>query len=181
MVDLANDSGRPLAVHVTLDVLGLDKQDWQRVCQTFGSVCGADRARSWSKHDQSVHDGAPRTEQRPADFAATTCAPRPLKSSVGLRHSQVLAWGNAPVIHPANRPQTPTEQKVAGYIAKYATKAAETTGTLDRRVGELAELDQHRVPDHARRLTAPAGTSMSSTRNGSCGPGLTCSVSAATS
>ncbi|MFF0062118.1 replication initiator protein RepSA [Streptomyces sp. NPDC005279] len=45
-----------------------------------------------------------------------------------------------------------TEQKVAAYVAKYATKAAETTGTLDRRIGELAELDQHHVPDHARRL-----------------------------
>ncbi|MGW2352803.1 replication initiator protein RepSA [Actinacidiphila glaucinigra] len=45
-----------------------------------------------------------------------------------------------------------TEQAVASYVAKYATKAAENTGTLDRRIGELAELDRHQVPDHARRL-----------------------------
>ncbi|PTH89045.1 replication initiation protein [Streptomyces sp. A244] len=45
-----------------------------------------------------------------------------------------------------------TEQAVASYVAKYATKAAETTGTLDRRIGELAELDRHQVPDHTRRL-----------------------------
>ncbi|MBW8700824.1 hypothetical protein MBT84_14580 [Streptomyces sp. MBT84] len=45
-----------------------------------------------------------------------------------------------------------TEQAVAAYVAKYATKAAENTGTLDRRIGELAELDRHQVPDHARRL-----------------------------
>ncbi|MDT7651906.1 MAG: hypothetical protein QOI36_3312 [Pseudonocardiales bacterium] len=45
-----------------------------------------------------------------------------------------------------------TEQAVAAYVAKYATKAAETTGTLDRKIGELAELDRHGVPDHARRL-----------------------------
>ncbi|MFF3947373.1 replication initiator protein RepSA [Streptomyces sp. NPDC001902] len=45
-----------------------------------------------------------------------------------------------------------TEQAVASYVAKYATKAAETTGTLDRRIGELTELDRHGVPDHARRL-----------------------------
>ncbi|MFF4405874.1 replication initiator protein RepSA [Streptomyces sp. NPDC001404] len=45
-----------------------------------------------------------------------------------------------------------TEQAVASYVAKYATKAAENTGTLDRRIGELAELDRHCVPDHARRL-----------------------------
>ncbi|MFC8142987.1 replication initiator protein RepSA [Streptomyces paradoxus] len=45
-----------------------------------------------------------------------------------------------------------TEQAVASYVAKYATKAAETTGTLDRRIGELSELDRHGVPDHTRRL-----------------------------
>ncbi|MEV5311500.1 replication initiator protein RepSA [Streptomyces sp. NPDC052610] len=45
-----------------------------------------------------------------------------------------------------------TEQAVASYVAKYATKAAENTGTLDRRIGELAELDRHHVPDHTRRL-----------------------------
>jgi hypothetical protein len=47
-----------------------------------------------------------------------------------------------------------TEQAVASYIAKYATKAAETTGNLDRRIGELSELDRHGVPDHTRRLVA---------------------------
>ncbi|MFI5521300.1 replication initiator protein RepSA [Streptomyces platensis] len=45
-----------------------------------------------------------------------------------------------------------TEQAVASYVAKYATKAAETTGTLNRRIGELTELDHHQVPDHTRRL-----------------------------
>jgi hypothetical protein len=47
-----------------------------------------------------------------------------------------------------------TEQAVASYVAKYATKAAETTGTLDRRIGELGELDRHQVPEHTRRLIA---------------------------
>ncbi len=45
-----------------------------------------------------------------------------------------------------------TEQAVASYVAKYSTKAAENTGTLDRRIGELAELDRRGVPDHTRRL-----------------------------
>jgi hypothetical protein len=45
-----------------------------------------------------------------------------------------------------------TEQAVASYVAKYSTKAAETTGTLDRRIGEISELDRHGVPDHTRRL-----------------------------
>ncbi|MGW0928797.1 replication initiator protein RepSA [Streptomyces sp. NPDC002644] len=51
-----------------------------------------------------------------------------------------------------------TEQAVASYIAKYATKAAETTGTLDRRIGELGELDRHQIPSHARRLVEACKT-----------------------
>ncbi|MFF1792736.1 replication initiator [Kitasatospora sp. NPDC058263] len=46
-----------------------------------------------------------------------------------------------------------TERAVAAYIAKYATKGAETaTGTLDRPVRLLAEIAQHDIPEHARRL-----------------------------
>ncbi|WP_405587918.1 replication initiator [Streptomyces sp. NBC_01190] len=46
-----------------------------------------------------------------------------------------------------------TDRHVAAYIAKYATKGAETTTrTLDRRLRFLAELAQHDLTDHARRL-----------------------------
>ncbi|MEH0468154.1 Replication initiation protein [Streptomyces sp. B21-097] len=46
-----------------------------------------------------------------------------------------------------------TERHVAGYIAKYATKGAETTtGTLDHRLRLLAELAQYDITDHARRM-----------------------------
>ncbi|WP_289008522.1 replication initiator [uncultured Thermomonospora sp.] len=47
-----------------------------------------------------------------------------------------------------------TDQAVAGYIAKYATKAAENTGTLDRRVSQtdLPRLEQQGVTAHAARL-----------------------------
>ncbi|WP_327724781.1 Replication initiation protein [Streptomyces europaeiscabiei] len=46
-----------------------------------------------------------------------------------------------------------TDRHVAAYIAKYATKGAETTtGTLDRRLRLLAELAAHDITDHARRM-----------------------------
>lgn len=46
-----------------------------------------------------------------------------------------------------------TDQAVAGYIAKYATKGAETaTGTLDHRIRLLAEIAHTDITDHARRL-----------------------------
>ena len=37
-MDLVNDFGKPFAVHVTLDVLGLDKKDWQRVAAWLSGV-----------------------------------------------------------------------------------------------------------------------------------------------
>ncbi|WP_405525509.1 Replication initiation protein [Streptomyces canus] len=46
-----------------------------------------------------------------------------------------------------------TDRHVAAYIAKYATKGAETTtGTLDHRLRLLAELATHDITDHARRM-----------------------------
>ena len=46
-----------------------------------------------------------------------------------------------------------TERAVAAYIAKYATKGAESaTGTLDRPIKLLAELAHLDVSEHARRL-----------------------------
>ncbi|GDY76169.1 hypothetical protein SAV31267_056540 [Streptomyces avermitilis] len=50
-----------------------------------------------------------------------------------------------------------TERAVASYIAKYATKGAETaTGALDRPLKFLAELAQLDISDHARRLIRTA-------------------------
>ncbi|WP_346135232.1 replication initiator [Streptomyces carpaticus] len=52
-----------------------------------------------------------------------------------------------------------TERAVAGYIAKYATKGAETaTGALDRPLKFLAELAPLNITDHARRLIRTAWT-----------------------
>ncbi|OWA14937.1 replication initiation protein [Streptomyces sp. CS159] len=52
-----------------------------------------------------------------------------------------------------------TERAVAAYIAKYATKGAETaTGTLDRPIRFLAELAQARITEHARRMIRTAWT-----------------------
>jgi hypothetical protein len=47
-----------------------------------------------------------------------------------------------------------TDTRVAGYVAKYATKAAECTGTLDRRITPADRLADLPVREHARRLIA---------------------------
>lgn len=52
-----------------------------------------------------------------------------------------------------------TERAVAAYIAKYATKGAETaTGTLDRPIRFLAELARARISEHAHRMIRTAWT-----------------------
>ncbi|MEU1596360.1 replication initiator protein RepSA [Streptomyces sp. NPDC005708] len=75
--------------------------------------------------------------------------------AAGDQRARTFRWGTQLDVRPVKAfgdGSDITEQAVAAYVAKYATKAAETTGTLDRRIGELAELDRHGVPDHARRL-----------------------------
>ncbi|MFF7521182.1 replication initiator [Streptomyces pseudovenezuelae] len=58
-----------------------------------------------------------------------------------------------------NDGQELTERAVAAYIAKYATKGAETaTGALDRPLKFVAELAQLDISDHARRLIRTAWT-----------------------
>jgi hypothetical protein len=43
--------------------------------------------------------------------------------------------------------------QVAGYLAKYATKATESLAAgLDTRIGSLADLERRELPDHTRRL-----------------------------
>jgi hypothetical protein len=45
-----------------------------------------------------------------------------------------------------------TDTKVAAYVAKYATKAAECTGTIDRRITAADRLAELPIREHARRL-----------------------------
>lgn len=67
---------------------------------------------------------------------------------------RTFRWGTQLDIRRISLDGDLTEQAVAAYIAKYATKAAECVGTLDRRVQPLDDLDALPVRDHARRLIA---------------------------
>ncbi|MFJ2005593.1 replication initiator protein RepSA [Streptomyces chartreusis] len=73
----------------------------------------------------------------------------------GDHPARVLSWGDrldVQTIKAFGDGSEITEQAVASYVAKYATKAAETTGTVDRRVGNKEVLVLLDVPDHPRRL-----------------------------
>ncbi|WP_306434475.1 replication initiator [Actinomadura roseirufa] len=63
-----------------------------------------------------------------------------------------LAWGSQVDVRAITSSGALTQQAVAGYIAKYATKAAECVGTLDRRLDHADDLAKLPVTPHARRL-----------------------------
>ncbi|TXL92103.1 replication initiator protein RepSA [Streptomyces sp. IB2014 016-6] len=75
--------------------------------------------------------------------------------AAGDQPARVLTWGTQLDVQPIGafgNGEDLTEQAVASYVAKYATKAAETTGTVDRRVGNREALILLDIPDHTRRL-----------------------------
>ncbi|WP_327168516.1 replication initiator protein RepSA [Streptomyces subrutilus] len=73
----------------------------------------------------------------------------------GFVNDWVLLWGEQIDVQPIGafgNGEDLTEQAVASYVAKYATKAAETTGAVDQPVGNKEALVLLGVPDHPRRL-----------------------------
>ncbi|MFJ3663293.1 replication initiator protein RepSA [Streptomyces sp. NPDC090119] len=75
----------------------------------------------------------------------------------GDQPARTLRWGEQIDVRPIRAfgdGAEITEQAVASYVAKYATKAAETTGTVDRRIGNKEALGLLDVPDHPARLIA---------------------------
>jgi hypothetical protein len=70
-------------------------------------------------------------------------------------HSQAIRWGTQLDLRPINYEGDDgwTDAKVARYIAKYATKGAETAGTVDRPFHTIAHLNRIRsLTDHARHM-----------------------------
>ena len=67
---------------------------------------------------------------------------------------RILAWGREHDIRPVCTTGDLSDTKVAAYVAKYATKAAECTGTLDRRITPADQLADLPIREHARRLIA---------------------------
>jgi hypothetical protein len=68
--------------------------------------------------------------------------------------ARTLAWGREHDIRPVTTTGDVTDSKVAAYVAKYATKAAECTGTIDRRITAADRLADLPIREHARRLIA---------------------------
>jgi hypothetical protein len=73
---------------------------------------------------------------------------------IGDGQRRVLRWGPQLHARPIRTASVATNAAaVAAYVAKYATKAAETvTGAVHRRLRTLADLDAYKMHPHARRL-----------------------------
>ncbi|MBB2912444.1 hypothetical protein FHS43_003727 [Streptosporangium becharense] len=68
--------------------------------------------------------------------------------------TRAFQWGTQLDVRPITLHGDLTDQAVAAYVAKYATKAAECVGTLDRRINPLDDLEALPIREHARRLIA---------------------------
>jgi hypothetical protein len=71
-----------------------------------------------------------------------------------------ISWGSQfdiRSIRPGGEGQG-SDGAVAGYVAKYATKAAEDAGGLDRRIRSAYEIERLPLTDHARQLMATCWT-----------------------
>ncbi|GGW54290.1 replication initiation protein [Streptomyces lucensis JCM 4490] len=88
-------------------------------------------------------DVPPARYQPDPDQPARTEPARTLRWGAQLDVQPIGAFGHGEEI---------TEQAVASYVAKYATKAAESTGTVDRRIGNKEALALLDVPEHPARL-----------------------------
>ncbi|MFF3821046.1 replication initiator protein RepSA [Streptomyces bluensis] len=151
---------REIAAHA-----GITQSTLREVCRiSFGKVAEFQKRGAIHFHAIVRLDGPTGPEDTPPEWASTALLGDAIRDAAarvrvpvpaaGDLPARVLRWGSQVDVRAIGTDgQELTEQAVAAYVAKYATKAAESTGTVDRRVGELSELDkQPGLPDHTRRL-----------------------------
>ncbi|MFD6298115.1 replication initiator protein RepSA [Streptomyces sp. NPDC060235] len=144
---------------------GLTQNALKEVCRvSFGKVAEFQKRGAVHFHAVVRMDGPDGPDTSPPAWATVALLDDAIRAAAarvsvplaaaGDFPARVLRWGSQVDVQPigALGHEELTEQAVASYVAKYATKAAETTGTVDRRVGELSELDKLPLPGHTRRL-----------------------------
>ncbi|WTJ25367.1 replication initiation protein [Streptomyces pseudovenezuelae] len=142
-----------------------DAKEQSRV--SFGKVAEYQKRGAVHFHAVIRFDGPDGPDSQPPAWATLellTAAIRAARKRVavdvpaaGDQPARTLHWGVKLDVQPIKAfgdGEDITEQKVAAYVAKYATKAAETTGTVDRRIGNKEALVLLDVPDHPARLIA---------------------------
>ncbi|WP_052433276.1 replication initiator protein RepSA [Streptacidiphilus carbonis] len=132
---------------------------------SFGKVAEYQRRGAVHFHAVIRIDGPDGASTTPPTWATVGLLDRAIRSAArrvfvpleaaGDLPALVLRWGKQIDVRPIKAfgdGSAITEQAVASYVAKYATKSAEATESIDRRIAELRELDRYDLPDHTRRL-----------------------------
>ncbi|MFF1870312.1 replication initiator protein RepSA [Kitasatospora herbaricolor] len=144
---------------------GLTQADFRDACRvSFGKVAEYQRRGAVHFHAVIRLDGPEGADTPPPAWASVGLLDDAIRSAarsagvpvaaVGDFPARVLQWGGQVDVRPigAFAGGEISEQAVASYVAKYATKSAETTETVDRRILERHELERHDLPAHTRRL-----------------------------
>ncbi|MFJ8992990.1 replication initiator protein RepSA [Streptomyces sp. NPDC102279] len=164
----AGDLWRRFTIYLRREIAaraGLTQTALKEVCRiSFGKVAEFQKRGAVHFHAVVRMDGPDGPDTSPPAWATVALLDDAIRAAAdrvsvplaaaGDFPARVLRWGSQVDVQPigAFGHEELTEQAVASYVAKYATKAAETTGTVDRRVGELSELDKLPLPGHTRRL-----------------------------
>ncbi|MFJ6505729.1 replication initiator protein RepSA [Streptomyces sp. NPDC091879] len=164
----AGDLWRRFTIYLRREIAaraGLTQTALKEVCRvSFGKVAEFQKRGAVHFHAVVRMDGPHGPDTSPPAWATVVLLDDAIRAAAarvsvplaaaGDFPARVLRWGSQVDVQPigALGHEELTEQAVASYVAKYATKAAETTGTVDRRVGELSELDKLPLPGHTRRL-----------------------------
>ncbi|WP_328380289.1 replication initiation protein [Streptomyces sp. NBC_00440] len=154
---------REIAAHA-----GLSQRELKAAVRlSYGKVAEFQKRGALHFHAVVRLDGPDGPDTAPPPWATTELLTRAIQAAAAHPYTTVtvpaagdqparrLRWGTQLDIRPVKAfgdGSDITEQAVASYIAKYATKAAETTGSLDRRIGNREALVLLGVPDHPRRL-----------------------------
>ncbi|QMU75520.1 replication initiation protein [Streptacidiphilus sp. PB12-B1b] len=132
---------------------------------SFGKVAEYQRRGAVHFHAVIRIDGPEGASTAPPPWATVALLDRAIRSAarrtfVPLAQTPavpalVLRWGTQVDVRPIRAfgdGSAITELAVASYVAKYATKSAEATESIDRRITERHEIAAHDLPDHTRRL-----------------------------
>ncbi|MFJ7259639.1 replication initiator protein RepSA [Streptomyces globosus] len=147
---------------------GLTQRELKESCRvSFGKVAEFQKRGAIHFHAVIRLDGPTGPLNPPPHWATTRLLAEAIRAAVAHTYTSIavpaaddqpvrtLRWGTQLDIRPIKAfgdGSEITEQAVASYVAKYATKAAEDTGTLDRRIGNREALVLLDVPDHTARL-----------------------------
>ncbi|AYC40808.1 replication initiator protein RepSA [Streptomyces griseorubiginosus] len=147
---------------------GLTQRELSEVCRvSYGKVAEFQKRGAVHFHAVIRLDGADGPDSAPPSWASVGLLTDSVRAAVrhsytsvsvpasGDQPARTFQWGRQLDVRPVKAfgdGSELTEQAVASYVAKYATKAAETTGTVDRRVGNKEVLELLGIPEHPRRL-----------------------------